>query len=113
MYTQVNCELECLTNFTLTKCGCVKFSMPRNVSTSVCGAAKISCYSDAEDELLELEFKEGLKTSKENYRGKTKCNCLPACTTIAYDAEISQAEYDFRSQFEAFGYYGYLNENPK
>lgn len=28
-YTQTNCELECLSNFTLTKCECVKFSMPR------------------------------------------------------------------------------------
>lgn len=29
IYTQNNCELECLANFTLAKCGCVKFSMPR------------------------------------------------------------------------------------
>lgn len=32
-YTQYNCELECLSNFTLAKCGCVKFSMPRTVQT--------------------------------------------------------------------------------
>lgn len=28
VYTQRNCELECLANFTLNECGCVKFSMP-------------------------------------------------------------------------------------
>lgn len=28
-YTQHNCELECLSNFTKAKCGCVKFSLPR------------------------------------------------------------------------------------
>lgn len=28
-YTQRNCELECLTDYTLRNCGCVKFSMPR------------------------------------------------------------------------------------
>lgn len=28
-YTQRNCELECMSNITLSKCGCVKFSMPR------------------------------------------------------------------------------------
>lgn len=28
-YTQSNCELECLANFTLQYCGCVPFSMPR------------------------------------------------------------------------------------
>lgn len=30
VYTQRNCELECLANFTKTECGCVKFSMPSN-----------------------------------------------------------------------------------
>lgn len=29
VYTQRNCELECLSNFTKEACGCVKFSMPR------------------------------------------------------------------------------------
>lgn len=28
VYSQNNCELECLANYTLNKCGCVKFSMP-------------------------------------------------------------------------------------
>lgn len=30
-YTQSNCELECLANYTLTHCGCVRFSMPRKL----------------------------------------------------------------------------------
>lgn len=30
IYTQRNCELECLSNFTLSQCGCVKFSLPSN-----------------------------------------------------------------------------------
>lgn len=29
IYTQQNCELECLANFTLINCGCVAFHMPR------------------------------------------------------------------------------------
>lgn len=29
-YSQHNCEVECLANFTLKECGCVKFSMPSN-----------------------------------------------------------------------------------
>lgn len=28
VYTQVNCELECLSNYTKERCGCVKFSVP-------------------------------------------------------------------------------------
>lgn len=30
IYTQRNCELECLSNFMMAKCGCVKFSLPSN-----------------------------------------------------------------------------------
>jgi amiloride-sensitive sodium channel len=29
IYTQRNCEIECLANYTLNKCGCVSFYMPR------------------------------------------------------------------------------------
>lgn len=28
-YTQMNCQLECLTNYTKDTCGCVNFFMPR------------------------------------------------------------------------------------
>lgn len=28
-YNHLNCELECLTNFTIKRCNCAKFSMPR------------------------------------------------------------------------------------
>lgn len=30
-YTQQNCEMECLSNYTWQECGCVKFSMPSNL----------------------------------------------------------------------------------
>ncbi|EDW26343.1 GL26473 [Drosophila persimilis] len=97
IYSQSNCELECLANFTLTKCGCVKFSMPRNVNMPVCGAANVKCYHKAEDELLLREFTQGLVSSGENTRGETECNCLPSCTSIAYEAEISQADFDYKT----------------
>ncbi|XP_065361239.1 pickpocket protein 28 [Calliphora vicina] len=95
-YTQNNCELECLSNFTMYKCGCVKYSMPRNADIPVCGSRSISCMNDAEDELSLREFNQGIETSGENYRGPTSCNCLPSCTSIAYEAEISQADYDHK-----------------
>ncbi|XP_064539836.1 pickpocket protein 28 [Drosophila montana] len=97
IYSQTNCELECLANFTLAKCGCVKFSMPRNVNVPVCGAGNLKCYNDAEDELLLKEFEQGMATEGENYRGQTDCNCLPSCTSIAYEAEISQADFDYKT----------------
>ncbi|KAH8375195.1 hypothetical protein KR200_002252 [Drosophila serrata] len=97
IYSQSNCELECLANFTLSKCGCVKFNMPRNVNMPVCGAASLKCYNEAEDELLLREFNQGLMNSDENARGETECNCLPSCTSIAYEAEISQADFDYKT----------------
>lgn len=33
-YTQQNCEVECLANFTLTHCGCVGYHMPRKSSVT-------------------------------------------------------------------------------
>ncbi|KAL5275289.1 hypothetical protein ACFFRR_001294 [Megaselia abdita] len=94
IYTQGNCELECLSNYTLKQCGCVKFSMPRTSNMKVCNESKISCYDKAEDELLKEEFAQGLTDSTLNHRGKTKCHCLPACTSLAYNTEISQADFD-------------------
>jgi len=33
IYTQPNCDLECYTNYTLQKCGCVTHFMPREFDT--------------------------------------------------------------------------------
>lgn len=46
-YTQRNCEVECLTNFTLTQCGCVPFYMAR----------KKFCYSYSTKRSCMLTFK--------------------------------------------------------
>lgn len=32
VYTQSNCEMECISNFTEKECGCVKFSLPSNMT---------------------------------------------------------------------------------
>lgn len=34
----------------------------------------------------------------------SQCNCLPACTSIEYEAETSQASYDWNALFTAFKY---------
>ncbi|XP_050098493.1 pickpocket protein 28-like [Anopheles aquasalis] len=95
VYTQQNCEMECLTNYTLHKCGCVKFSMMRDNLTEVCGASMIDCYNEAEDELWGEDVDKSL-----DYRAI--CNCLPACTSIQYDAEISQIGLDFKRLLAAY-----------
>lgn len=95
-YTQVNCELECLTNHTLNKCGCVTFSMPRNAITPVCGPDKIICYRKAEYDVMYKEFK-GVEDSSNNKEENSTCNCLPGCTSISYDAEISNTKFTYDS----------------
>lgn len=74
--------------------------------TPICGAAKITCYNLSEDTLLKQNFIEGLSDEKV----KGGCSCLPSCTSITYDAEISQARFDWISLFQA--YKNDLNEFP-
>lgn len=95
IYTQQNCELECLTNYTLKKCGCVKFAMPRDAKTKMCGYRSLLCIYEAEDELFNPY--EGTPNEE------LGCNCLPACTSITYDAETSQADFDWRQFLTAHG----------
>ncbi|XP_055321191.1 pickpocket protein 28-like, partial [Sitodiplosis mosellana] len=85
-YSQHNCEVECLANFTLTKCGCVKFTMPRTKETKVCGSAKIDCASNAGNNI----YRDG---------AFYKCKCLPSCVSLSYDADISIADYDLVSHY--------------
>ena len=41
---------------------------------------------------------------KKEKRIEGECDCLPTCTSIQYDAEISQADYDWEKVFQAFKY---------
>ncbi|XP_014277464.1 pickpocket protein 28 [Halyomorpha halys] len=87
VYTQRNCELECLTNHTLEVCGCVGIHMPRYNETKFCGAGKKQCMITAEEELR-------LKEVAASYKGTSvTCDCLPACTSIQYNSENTQANF--------------------
>lgn len=101
-YSYVNCEVECLTNHTLATCGCVRFSMPRSPATPVCGISKLECCAEAKKNLFKQKFEEE-KASDERGKRKSKCDCLPSCSGIEYDTEISQAELDTRSLLKAYG----------
>lgn len=92
VYTQDNCELECLTNYTLKSCGCVKFSMLRTNRTAVCETYNISCLLRAESDLLEMDV---VRHEDENTNFRANCNCLPACTSVQYDAEVTQTDFDW------------------
>ncbi|CAG9811668.1 unnamed protein product [Chironomus riparius] len=75
IYTKSHCEFECLTNFTLKTCGCVKFSMPRVAGTKVCGMEKVQCYHNV------------WRVWPYYVPGKGKeapCGCLKTCNHLEY-----------------------------
>ncbi|XP_055307989.1 pickpocket protein 28-like, partial [Sitodiplosis mosellana] len=83
IYSERNCEEECLSNFTKIECGCVKFSMPRDKETKICGGANIKCYESAERKLLAA-----VSASVKSYRDQ--CNCLPSCRYTQYNPSIDR-----------------------
>ncbi|XP_065089676.1 pickpocket protein 28-like [Ochlerotatus camptorhynchus] len=97
IYSQSNCELECVTNFTLKSCGCVKFSMPRSKGTRVCQTSEIACVILAENKMLKRAATNRLKKLQSLY---TACDCIPGCNSIQYDAEITQTKCDFKKTLE-------------
>ncbi|XP_063916762.1 pickpocket protein 28-like [Zophobas morio] len=104
-YTQQNCQVECVANYTRTRCGCVAFHMPHEESTKICGSGSNQCIFEAEQELLTREVESGLhrfEGDEEEGVSKAECDCLPACTSITYNAETSQADFNWPMLFQGF-----------
>ncbi|XP_019537219.2 pickpocket protein 28-like [Aedes albopictus] len=99
VYTQDNCNLECLTNYTMMRCGCVRFSMVRSEDMPVCETNQISCMQDAETELLEM----GVLDDENETNFHTECDCMPGCTSVDYDVEITQNEFEIVEWAVAYG----------
>lgn len=84
-YTQRNCQLEALTVRTLIKCKCATFGMPRFINTTICRtASELKCVKIIEETLMKLV----LNKTYIDYE------CLPACSSISYEAEMSMAKFD-------------------
>lgn len=73
--------------------------MPREKGTPICGAAKIACYNQAKDNLLKKKLKSSALAADDKLI--KDCNCLPACASISYDADIVQASFDWISLLAA------------
>ncbi|XP_063619658.1 pickpocket protein 28-like [Cydia splendana] len=91
-YTSSNCQLECLTNYTVKICGCVSFYMPRNTSTPICKADKYDCIDKALDQYA---TEEDVNESTTN-----ECFCLPSCRDVNYDADIVITKLDLTEYFK-------------
>uniref|UniRef100_A0A182PJH0 Pickpocket n=1 Tax=Anopheles epiroticus TaxID=199890 RepID=A0A182PJH0_9DIPT len=98
-YNQDNCELECLTNYTLERCGCVHFSMPRANGTRVCRFEEAHCPYDVRRALF---IRKQNRTSTDDYL--LQCDCLPACSSVRFDLQITEdshtEEREVRTRFE-------------
>ncbi|XP_058122939.1 pickpocket protein 28-like [Anopheles ziemanni] len=104
IYNQENCELECLANITLAVCGCVRFSMPRAPGVDVCSLEMWFCMHQAR-----AFFRESFNHSDASLQHgtndggnvATECICLPACSSIQYDLEVTQSAMDMIKYLEA------------
>ncbi|KAF7280748.1 pickpocket protein 28-like [Rhynchophorus ferrugineus] len=101
-YTQQNCEVECLTNYTLAKCECVAYHMPHEEGTPICGSGSITCMFEAQNELLRREVQSGINREEDESQKTSECDCLPGCTSLVYNAETSQAEFNWARVFQSY-----------
>ncbi|XP_052756940.1 pickpocket protein 28-like [Galleria mellonella] len=109
VYTQSNCEMECISNYTYSRCGCVHFGVPHGPEMRVCNAGSMACIKRVQMELVVVEIEAGLEKRNEGNDTigeardiASRCKCLPACTSIEYEAETSQADYDWKAIFRAY-----------
>lgn len=101
-YSRSNCQLECLAEFTRRHCDCIHFSMPRLKGDHVCDSEKsLVCFDDAKKKLMQLNMEESLSTSKTyDDRGSLACGCLPACTSLQYEGEISHDDIRYFGKYK-------------
>ncbi|KAL7035082.1 hypothetical protein ACKWTF_008218 [Chironomus riparius] len=81
-YTKALCEFECMTNYTLRKCGCVKFSMPRTSETKVCTVENSDCYFEA------MSIWPDHETLPDRF--EVTCGCLKTCNNIKYEVKFEK-----------------------
>lgn len=80
-YTQLNCELECMTNYTYEKCGCVPFWMPKTSGMKVCKFEDIKCYKHIFYKWSKSYYEK--EQNRHNFPD-FPCRCFPTCTKIEY-----------------------------
>lgn len=106
-YTKANCDWECVTNYTLEMCGCIKFSMPHDDKTPICGWNNIKCYFDA---------MQGWPSYNKSRKTEKPCNCLEPCIDIVYDLTTeSDAELSkyLTVNLKGFGYLTFYDHSAE
>ncbi|CAG9802085.1 unnamed protein product [Chironomus riparius] len=81
-YSKRKCEFECMRNFTLTQCGCVKLSLLRTDEDKLCDARSLACYKAISKSWPNSYYKNRkIKRDVIDF----PCYCLPQCTQIKYE----------------------------
>ncbi|KAK9883364.1 hypothetical protein WA026_001537 [Henosepilachna vigintioctopunctata] len=99
LYSQSNCNMECFTNYTINYCGCSHFFMPRDANTSICSLDKRFCLEEARVNYPKSILSEYLKSSQES-QSDGACDCLPMCTDLNYNSEISSGFWTINAEEE-------------
>ncbi|CAH1104796.1 unnamed protein product [Psylliodes chrysocephalus] len=97
VYTQQNCKLECLTNFTMNKCGCTTIFMPRERGTRICNGVDYHCVYLAEMDMLNASMDGHLLKLKGGSK-RTECDCLPICSKMNYNIQSSQLAWKWKNK---------------
>lgn len=96
-YTRINCEHECVLNFTNSKCGCVRVSMLRSKETKICEIKDANCHYQISNNWPGVYYKQ--KGNKQKFPD-FPCNCLPSCTQINYNIIVEHS-----SELRSNGYF--------
>jgi amiloride-sensitive sodium channel len=100
-YTKALCEYECIANYTLEKCGCVKFSMPRDGNTPICNETMTDCYFKITRDFPKYDFKQKKIMS---------CGCLKTCIDLKYSIEREDLSSIGVENFKAITWFKNVHE---
>ena len=70
--------------------------------TRICGTSSVNCYLNAEESLFGEDAINDLANGTVKHF-REECNCLPACTTIKYEAEIDRTQFDYEEILTGLG----------
>ncbi|XP_070498388.1 uncharacterized protein [Chironomus tepperi] len=79
-YSQKNCEIECVANFTLETCGCVDIDQPFKTQENIClniSREIPTCVSIIQSEMY----------LSSDHLQQENCACLPLCDSISYNVK--------------------------
>ena len=104
-YTQENCELECLSNYTIEKCQCAHYAAPRELSYLFYESAWFQIQLFAGENGFPIC---GQMTVQECFdeKGPFKfertrdCKCFPSCVATKFKMEVERDDYSGTSQVD-------------